>query len=74
MLALQLPPDLDERLSALAKATGRTKIEYAIEAITEHVADMEDVRLAEQGLQDLRAGRSGTVPIEDLMKRHGLAD
>lgn len=38
MLALRLPPDIEERLSALAKATGRTKSYYAREAILEHLA------------------------------------
>lgn len=74
MLALRLPNELDERLDALAKASGRSKNEHALEALTEYVADMEDAQIAEQRLADLRAGRSHTVPIEELMQRYGLAD
>lgn len=74
MLALRLPPDIEKRLAALAKATGRSKSFYAREAIEEHIADLEDVYLAAQRLEDVRAGRSETVPLDDLMRRHGVDD
>jgi RHH-type rel operon transcriptional repressor/antitoxin RelB len=45
-----------------------------LEAILEHLDDFEDVYLAEQRLADIRAGRTTTVPLEDVMKRHGLED
>lgn len=72
MLALRLPPDIETRLDELAKRTGRSKSFYAREAIVEHLEDLEDVYLAEKSLQDLRAGRSDTVPLEELMKRYGV--
>mgnify|MGYP003536809500 CR=1 FL=1 len=37
MLALRLPPDIEARLEALAKKTGRTKSQYAREAIVEYI-------------------------------------
>lgn len=46
MLAIRLKPDLEARLDALAKKTGRTKTFYAREAIEEHLEDMEDYYLA----------------------------
>jgi RHH-type rel operon transcriptional repressor/antitoxin RelB len=46
MLALRLPPDIEKRLAALAKKTGRTKSFYAREAILEHLDDLEDGFLA----------------------------
>lgn len=72
MLALRLPPDIDARLSALASATGRTKTYYAREAIVEHLDDLEALYIAEQRLVDERAGKTKSVPLEDVMKRHGL--
>ena len=72
VLALRLPPEIEERLEALAKATGRTKSFYVREAILEHLDDLEDVYLAERRLEDVRAGRSETVPLSELMKRYGL--
>ncbi|MDD3609259.1 MAG: DUF6290 family protein [Halothiobacillaceae bacterium] len=74
MLAIRLPAEIESRLDALAKATGRTKTYYAREAILEYLDDMEDLYLAEQRLADIRAGRSLTLPLDDVMKQYGLAD
>ena len=46
MLALRLPPEIEKRLAALAKKTGRTKSFYAREAILQHIDDIEDQYLA----------------------------
>jgi len=51
MLALRLPEDIEKRLAALAKKTGRTKSFYAREAILEHIEELEDYYLAEERLQ-----------------------
>ena len=74
MLAIRLPPDVESRLEALARATGRSKTFYAREAILEHLDDLEDIYLAEQRLIDLRAGKTQAIPLEDVMKRYGLED
>ncbi len=74
MLAIRLPKEIEERLEALAKATGRTKTFYARQAILEYLDDLEDWYLAEQRLTDIRRGKTQTVPLEDIMKRYGLAD
>jgi RHH-type rel operon transcriptional repressor/antitoxin RelB len=50
MLALRLPNEIEIRLDALAKATGRTKTYYAREAILTHLEDLEDTYLALQRL------------------------
>lgn len=74
MLAIRLPPDIEDRLNALAQRTGRTKTFYAREAILEHLDDLEDLYLAETRLQALRRDDDQAVPLEELMQRHGLAD
>ncbi len=74
MLAIRLPKDIEDRLEALAAATGRTKSFYVREAILEHIDDLEDLYLAEQRLSDLRAGRTTPIPLDQVMKKHGLAD
>lgn len=73
MLAVRLPAEIEIRLEALAKATGRTKTFYVREAIVEHLAELEDLYLAEQRLTDIRSGKSQTIPLEDVMKQYGLA-
>ena len=50
MLALRLPIDIEKRLDALAKKTGRTKSYYAREAILRHIEDLEDFHLARHRL------------------------
>jgi RHH-type rel operon transcriptional repressor/antitoxin RelB len=74
MLAIRLPAEIENRLEALSKATGRTKSFYVREAIVEHLADLEDLYLAEQRLLDIRSGKSQTVSLEEVMKRYGLDD
>ncbi|MFD6099217.1 TraY domain-containing protein [Nocardiopsis flavescens] len=72
MLALRLPAEIEERLEALAKETGRSKSFYAREAIVAHLDELEEVYLAERRLEDLRAGRSGSVPLSEVMAEHDL--
>nr|WP_026144907.1 DUF6290 family protein [Pseudomonas fuscovaginae] len=74
MLAIRLPQDIENRLEALAAATGRTKTFYAREAILEHIDNLEDIYLAEQRLADVRAGRSKTMTLEELEQQYGVED
>ena len=72
MLAIRLPSDIEHRLEALAAATGRTKTFYARKAIVEFMDDMEDVYLAESRLEELRAGRSRTLTLDEVERDLGL--
>jgi RHH-type transcriptional regulator, rel operon repressor / antitoxin RelB len=72
MLAIRLPKEIEDRLNALAKITERTKTFYAREAIFKHLDDLEDIYLAEKRLEDVRAGKSKTIPLEKVMEDHGL--
>jgi RHH-type rel operon transcriptional repressor/antitoxin RelB len=74
MLAIRLPEEIETRLDALAKATGRSKSFYVREAIIEHLGDLEDIYLAERELEDVHAGRSVSTPLHDIMNDYGLAD
>ena len=74
MLALRLPEDIESRLDKLAKATGRTKSFYAREAILEHLADLEDLYLAEKRLAKVRTGKSKTYTLNAVEQVLGLAN
>ena len=74
MLAIRLPEEIEARLENLAKLTGRTKTFYAREAILEYLEDMEDLYIAKQRMADIQAGRSKTIPLEELMKHYGMED
>ena len=71
-VSLRLPDEVTQRLENLAALTGRSKTFYMVEAILEHIDDLEDLYLAEQRLIDIRAGKTKTVPLEKVMKRYGL--
>ncbi len=71
-VSLRLPEDVAGRLESLAAKTGRSKTFYMIEAIREHLDDLEDLYLAEQRLINLRAGKSDTISLAEAMKQYGL--
>ena len=72
MLTIELPTELENRLDALAQATGRSKSDYVTEAILEYLEDLADLHLAEQRLRDIQNGKSKTGPLEEVLKRYGM--
>lgn len=74
MLALRLPAEIDARLNALAKRTGRSKSFYAREAIAAHLDDLEDIHLAERRPDARLAERGDTVSLSELTERFGLEE
>jgi RHH-type rel operon transcriptional repressor/antitoxin RelB len=74
MLALRLPEEIEIRLEKLAKSTGRTKSFYAREAIIEHLADLEDMYLAEKRLAKVRSGKTKTVSLNAVAAELGLVN
>lgn len=73
-VSLRLPDDISRRLNDLAQLTGRSKTFYMIEAIREHLDNLEDLYVAEQRLIEIRAGRNQTYTLEEVEQRLGLAD
>jgi RHH-type rel operon transcriptional repressor/antitoxin RelB len=74
MLAIRLPEEIETRLAALAKATGRTKTFYAREAIIRHIEDLEDAFLAEESYLRFKADGEKGIQLEEVERRLGLAD
>jgi RHH-type rel operon transcriptional repressor/antitoxin RelB len=74
MLAIRLPAGIEKRLEKIARRTGRTKTFYVREAILQHLDDLEDIHLADRTLKRLHDGEERTIPLKDLLKRHGLED
>ncbi|MHB8503050.1 MAG: type II toxin-antitoxin system RelB family antitoxin [Candidatus Acidiferrales bacterium] len=74
MLAIRLPQSIERRLEKLARRTGRTKTFYVREAILQHIEELEDVYLAEARLERIRSGEEHAIPLDDVMKRHGMED
>ncbi len=74
MLAIRLPAQIEAQLTNLAKVTGRTKSFYARQAILQHLDELEDRYVAEQRLTDLKAGRSASASLGDVLNRYGMDD
>ena len=72
--AIALPPDLEIRVRAVAASVGESPASVMLRAIEEYVADFEDAQVAEERLEALRSGQSGTTSLEELMARYGVAD
>jgi RHH-type rel operon transcriptional repressor/antitoxin RelB len=67
-----LPKDIEDRLTALAEQTGRSKSFYAREALIEYLEDLEDIALAEKRLQEYRNGEVEATTLADLRREYGL--
>ena len=72
MFIVNLPKETEARLNAIAEISGRDRNFHAVEAILKHLDDMEDLYAAEQRMIDLQEGRSGTTPLEEVLKRYGM--
>jgi RHH-type rel operon transcriptional repressor/antitoxin RelB len=69
-----LPEELEQRLDALAKATGRSKTYYVREALVEKIDFLEDLYLAEAVMERLASGQEKTTPLAEVERELGLAD
>lgn len=71
-VSLRLPEDVSKRLESLVELTGRSKTYYMIEAIREHIGNLEDVYVAERELEAIRAGTSTSTSLSEVMQRYGM--
>lgn len=74
MLSVRLGEELEQRLEALAKATGRSKTYYVREALIQKLEDMEDLYLAEAVMERIASGKEKTTPLAEVERELGLAD
>ena len=72
MLSIRLDPDIERRLSDLARRTGRTKSFYARELIEGNMEDLEDRYLAEARLEKPHDKRRPSLTSQQVRKRLGL--
>lgn len=70
MLAVRLDKELEDRLSAVAKRTGRSKSYYVREALIEKIEELEDIALLEEALRDPDAGK--TRSFDEVVRELGL--
>ncbi len=64
--------DVIERLTNLAKMTDRPKSYYIKKAVSEKLDDMEEIYIAESRLEDLKAGKSSTLSLDEMKTKYDL--
>lgn len=72
-VSIRLPEELKVRLVRLSERTGRSRTYYMVEAIKEHISDLEALYIAEQRLIKHRAGRSKSYTQKEMEERYGVA-
>lgn len=73
MLGVRLSKELDERLSALSKATHRSKSYYVKEAIEDYLKEHEeDLKAIAQYEEQLLSGTLKTKSTDKIMKELGI--
>ena len=70
MLAVRLEPEMEDKLTRLAKETGRSKSYYVKQAIENYLEDREDYLLALSVLERDETRKS----IQEVRKELGLED
>ena len=63
---IRLKPEIEARLDLLAGETNRSKAFYLRRLIEDNLDDLEDVYLAEQRLENLRASTSSTLRADEV--------
>lgn len=69
-----MPDDVSQHLQHLVERTGLSKTFYIVQAISEHIDNLEDFNIAEQRLIAHRAGRSHSFMLDEVERELGLAD
>lgn len=70
MLAVRLDADLENRLTIMAKRSGRTKSDFVRRAIEDRIEEMECIALLEQAMRDPDYGQ--TRPFDEVVRELGL--
>jgi len=73
-VSVRLPEELKTRLVRLSERTGRSRASYMVEALNEHIGDLEALYVAEQRLIKHRSGRGKSYTQKEMEARYGVAD
>lgn len=66
MLAINIPPDIEVRLTELAAKAGRSREHVVQEALLTYLEDLEDAFIA---IERLKSG-GRRIPLEEVMERY----
>ena len=69
---IRLSPRLNGALNTQAKAMNISKASLIRQALLEKLEDIQDLTEAKAVMVDIRKGKRETVPLEELLKQHGV--
>jgi len=72
--SVRFEPDIEARLDALAKRTGRTKAYYLREMAERYLQDMEDYYTAVEISERVRRGEEKVYSSAEIRRELGLDD
>jgi RHH-type transcriptional regulator, rel operon repressor / antitoxin RelB len=70
MFCIEMPKDLEVRISRLAKEAGQSEADYVLTVLLEYLGDLEDARIA---VHRLRNPEGRTWTLEELEQGLDLA-
>jgi RHH-type rel operon transcriptional repressor/antitoxin RelB len=72
--SVRFEPEIEARLDALAKRTGRTKAYYLREMAERYLQDIEDYYDAVEVMERVRRGEEKVYTLEEVARDLGLDD
>lgn len=72
MITIDLPPDTEKHFDELARKAGKSMESCARDAILDYLQDLEDLFDAQAQMEEVKAGRSQTIPLEEVMRHYGM--
>jgi RHH-type rel operon transcriptional repressor/antitoxin RelB len=74
MISIDLGPEIEQRLMALAKRTGKTEAELARELVKYGMEDLEDISIAEERLANPGARLTSEQVRKELPSTKGFQE
>ncbi|MFC3324104.1 DUF6290 family protein [Mesorhizobium cantuariense] len=71
MITVKLPQKTEKLLADMAKASGRTTDQVAVDAILEAIEDWQDARIAEERVKNDDGVR---IPLEEMIRQLELRE
>ncbi|MDR1196080.1 MAG: hypothetical protein LBL00_06370 [Endomicrobium sp.] len=71
-VSLRLKEPILSRLNSLSKKSGHSKTFLIIQAITEHLSDLETIYLTQERLEAIKSGEVKTISWKEVQKKNGI--
>jgi RHH-type rel operon transcriptional repressor/antitoxin RelB len=72
-LTVQIDGDMALKVEDCARFSGKSSADIVREAVADFLQNRYDLQDAELESAEIRAGRSHTIPLKDVMRDYGLA-